>query len=178
MSEPFLGQILTFAGNYTPSGYASCDGQLLPINTNQALFSILGTIYGGDGRTTFGLPNLNGRTPIHPGTGAGLSTFSLGQETGTEEHTLTQNHIPQHTHAIGEVKLPTSDTAATLKSPTDNYPAQPPTFAYGDATDAKAAIISPAATNSTGSAIPIDNRKPTLTLKYAIAVTGLFPSRN
>lgn len=178
MSTPYIGQILTFAGNFAPSGYEMCDGQILDINTNQALYSLLGTVYGGDGRTTFGLPNLNNRTPIHPGTGAGLPSFNQGEQVGTTEHTLTNNNIPEHSHTVGEVKLLTSDEEATVKTPTGNYPAQPPTFAYGDATDSKASINAPTTTNSIGSSTPVDNMKPSLTLTYIIATSGIFPSRN
>lgn len=178
MSEPYLGQIEIFAGNFAPRGYARCSGQILPINQNQSLFSILGTTYGGDGRTSFGLPNLNGRTPIQPRQGPGLDNFSLGQRVGTANHTLTAANLPSHAHTIGEVTLPTSDTAATLKSPTGNYPAQPAEFAYGDATDATASITAPTETGSQGGGQPVENRSPSLELTFIIATTGLFPSQN
>ncbi len=178
MANTFLGDIQTFAGNYAPRGFAECNGQLLPISQNQALFSILGTTFGGDGRTTFGLPNFNGRTPIHPGNGPGISPIQLGQNIGTDFHTLTPAHIPQHSHAIGDVTLPTSNVAATQTSPTGNYPAQPEEFAYGDAVDAKASITAPTETGTTGSAQSVDNRKPSLELTVIIALVGTFPSRN
>ena len=94
MSEPFIGEMKMFAGNFAPRGYALCDGQLLPINQNQALFSILGTTYGGDGRTTFALPDLRGRFPVHPGTGPGLSNRKLGEKGGQEAHKLATNTLP------------------------------------------------------------------------------------
>lgn len=97
--DPFLGQVVMFGGNFAPRGWAYCDGQLLSINANQALFSILGTTYGGDGRTTFALPDLRGRTPIHPGHGPGLGTYKLGQRSGTEYVNLTQNNMPSHSHS-------------------------------------------------------------------------------
>ena len=96
MSEPFVGEIRMFAGNFAPQGWAYCDGQLLAVSSNDALFSLLGTIYGGDGRTTFGLPDLRGRIPIHTGTGPGLSQRRLGSKSGTEKETLTVNELPAH----------------------------------------------------------------------------------
>jgi microcystin-dependent protein len=98
MSKPFVGQIRMFAGNFAPRGNALCDGQLLAVSQNNALFSLLGTIYGGDGRTTFGLPDMRGRVPIHWGNGSGLSARSIGQRSGKENVTLTANELPQHNH--------------------------------------------------------------------------------
>ena len=107
-AEPFIGQISMFAGNFAPGGWAFCNGQILPINQNQALFSILGTMYGGDGRTTFGLPDLRGRVPIHVGNsqGPGLSVYQLGQKSGAEEVALTQSQMPSHAHDIDSTTLP------------------------------------------------------------------------
>jgi len=178
MSQPFIGEIQTFAGNFAPRGYAICNGQLLAIAQNTALFSILGTTYGGDGRTTFGLPNLNGRTPIHPGNGPGLDSVRLGENKGTDTHTLTEANIPAHTHGIGPITLPTSDAAATLKSAAGNVPAQPAQFAYGDSPDSRVNITAPTETGLQGSAQPIDNRNPSLTLFIIIATQGTYPSRS
>ena len=100
MSEPFVGEIRMFAGNFAPRGWAFCDGQLLATSQNDALFSLLGTIYGGDGRTTFGLPDLRGRIPVHAGTGPGLSPRRLGAKAGAEKVTLTVNELPSHTHDL------------------------------------------------------------------------------
>ncbi len=114
MSEPFVGEIKMFAGNFAPRNYAFCDGQLLAISQNNALFSLLGTIYGGDGETTFGLPDLRGRVPLHTGQGTGLSSRPLGQRTGAEKVTLTTNQLPSHTHRAA------STDAATLGDPGGN----------------------------------------------------------
>ena len=102
MSEPFVGEIRMFAGSFAPRGWAFCDGQLLAVSQSDALFSLLGTIYGGDGRTTFGLPDMRGRIPIHAGSGAGLSQRRLGARVGTEKETLTVNHLPAHSHTWGQ----------------------------------------------------------------------------
>ena len=99
MSEPFVGEVRMFAGNFAPRGWAFCDGQLLAVSQNDALFSLLGTIYGGDGRTTFGLPDMRGRVAIHAGSGPGLSPRRLGAKAGSEKETLTVNQMPSHTHA-------------------------------------------------------------------------------
>ena len=99
-TEPFIAEIIMFAGNFAPRGWALCDGQLLPISQNSALFSILGTTYGGDGRTTFGLPDLRGRSPMHEGSGPGLSSRTLGSKTGSESNILNTNQLPSHTHTI------------------------------------------------------------------------------
>ena len=114
MSEPFVGEIKMFAGNFAPRNYAFCDGQLLAISQNNALFSLLGTIYGGDGETTFGLPDPRGRVPLHTGQGTGLSSRPLGQRTGAEKVTLTTNQLPSHTHRAA------STDAATLGDPGGN----------------------------------------------------------
>ncbi len=116
MSEPFVGEIRMFAGNFAPRGWAFCDGQLLAVSQNDALFSLLATVYGGDGRTTFGLPDLRGRIPIHAGTGPGLSPRRLGAKFGTEEETLTVNQLPSHSHT-----LQVSTAAATQNSPSGEF---------------------------------------------------------
>ena len=108
MSEPFVGEIRMFAGNFAPRGWAFCDGQLLAVSQNDALFSLLGTIYGGDGRTTFGLPDLRGRIPIHAGTGPGLSPRRLGAKGGAENVTLTVNQMPSHNHGLRASADPTT----------------------------------------------------------------------
>ena len=130
MSEPFVGKIRMFAGNFAPRGWAFCDGQLLAVSQNDALFSLLGTIYGGDGRTTFGLPDLRGRIPIHAGTGPGLSPRSLGNKAGTEIETLTVNQIPSHTHSWQA----TSDDAQD-RSPIGNAPAKSGPDVYKESLD-------------------------------------------
>ncbi|MGC4087610.1 MAG: tail fiber protein [Polyangiaceae bacterium] len=118
--EPFIGMIIVFAGNFAPRGWALCNGQLLPIAQNTALFSILGTTYGGDGRTTFALPDLRGRVPVHPGQGPGLSNYSLGQVSGTETVTLTTQNLPAHTHTFAPS---CATTIPNAESPANNVPA-------------------------------------------------------
>src|SRR4029077_14583343 len=100
MSQPYVGQILMFGGNFAPAGWMTCSGQLLPISENETLFNLIGTTYGGDGQETFALPNLCGRVPIHMGTGGGLSTYQIGEAAGTESVTLTTQQIPQHNHMV------------------------------------------------------------------------------
>src|SRR6185295_12464655 len=118
MSEPFIGMIVMFAGNFAPRNWAFCNGQLLSIAQNTALFSILGTTYGGDGRTTFALPDLRGRVPIHPGQGPGTSNYSLGQQGGVENVTVTQNQLPAHSHGVNAVAQ-----GGNQASPVGNLPA-------------------------------------------------------
>ena len=123
MSEPFIGQIIMFGGNFAIRNWAFCDGQLLAVSQNDALFSLLGTIYGGDGRTTFGLPDLRGRVPIHQGSGPGLSPRTLGTAGGTEDVTITTNQLPSHTHAL-QVTSGTGHAADAQ----GNLPAQSPSI--------------------------------------------------
>src|SRR5687767_7253998 len=117
MAEPFIGQIIMFAGNFQIRGYAFCSGQILSIAQNTALFSILGTTYGGNGQTTFALPDLRGRVPIHPGQGPGLSNYTLGQLSGTENTTLTQNNLPPHSHQLNV----TANAKGNISVPTNNF---------------------------------------------------------
>ena len=166
MAEPFIGQIILFAGNFAPRGYAFCAGQLLPIAQNTALFSILGTTYGGNGQTTFALPDLRGRAPLSSGQGPGLSNYDLGQSAGQETHTLNANEMPQHTH------LP---QAASGDQTTNRAAGSVPASGGAYATTANA---SGAATSSAGGSQPHNNLQPYLVLNYCIALEGIFPSRN
>lgn len=166
MSEPFIGQITLFAGNFAPRGWALCQGQILAINTNQALFSILGTTYGGNGQTTFALPDLRGRAALSSGQGPGLSSRDLGEVGGTETVTLTTNQIPQHTHPIG----------ATQSASTGSRPADKVNAAGGAYSDTSDAAMKP--TGIAGGSQPHDNMEPFLVLNYIIALEGIFPSRN
>ena len=170
MSEPFLGEIRQAAFAFAPKGWALCNGQLLPINQNQALFSVLGTTYGGNGTTNFALPDLRGRSPAHFS-----ATLPLGTRTGEENHTLTANELPPHTHALqGSTDLANSSspasnvTAAKGRGGKDIYapggsPVQP---------------LSPQAIAATGGSQPHNNMQPFSTLNFIIAMTGIFPSRN
>lgn len=174
--EGMLGEIRMFAGNYAPSGWAFCDGQLLAIAQNQALFSILGTTYGGDGRTTFGLPDLRGRVAIHPGNGPGLSSYSLGEKGGVETVTLTVNNLPAHSHTA-TVTNPVNDDEATSDDPTGKYPAVSGENMYHESSNAEGAVPN-VTVNNTGGGQAFDKRQPFATVHYIICIEGVFPSRN
>lgn len=177
--DPFIGEIMLFAGNYCPRGYMLCNGALLPIAQYQALFSIIGTYYGGNGQTTFALPDLRSRVPVGYGQGVGLTLRNIGQTGGTENETLNPLQIPQHTHAI-TVTQPASTAAATKGTPAGTIPAVPErsVAAYTDAA-ADTALRAPTATASVNNGgQPHNNMPPFLTLQYCIAVEGLYPSRN
>ena len=173
--DPLIAEIKLFGGNFAPRGWAYCDGQLLSIASNQALFSILGTTYGGDGRTTFALPDLRGRAPIAPGTGPGLTNHQLGQRGGTESSTLNVTNLPAHTHSMNA-----SNDTASVGSPASNSLG---TAARGGtvlpyALGAANQVAMGSTTGSAGGNIPFNNMQPYLALNYIIALVGIFPSRN
>jgi microcystin-dependent protein len=179
MAEPFIGQIIMFGGNFAIRGYAMCNGQLLSIAQNTALFSILGTTYGGNGQTTFGLPDLRGRVPIHLGQGPGLSNYSLGQLAGVENTTLTQNNLPPHSHTLN-ASISGQANAAT---PANNFlgvgkvPSSSETInMYNSA--ASAAVMNPASITGGGGGQPFSIIQPYLCINFLIALEGIFPSRN
>lgn len=169
--DPFIGEIDWFAGNFAPRGWAFCDGQLLSISQNTALFSILGTTYGGDGRTTFGLPDVRGRTLIHAGSGPGLTTRRLGEKGGSEEETLTTAKMPSHSHT-----LRASDGSATAKVPAGNVMASPGRTRLYDSTAANVNMDASAIT-TTGNGQAHNNMQPYNTLNCIIALQGIYPSR-
>lgn len=171
MSEPFVGEIRMFAGNFAPRGWAFCDGQLLAVSQNDALFSLLGTIYGGDGRTTFGLPDMRGRLPIHAGHGPGLSERRLGAKGGAEKVTLTVNQLPSHSHPLQA----TTKLAAT-RDPVGRAFARAQTNAYTDQI-APVSMSSEAVTNVGGSRSHT-NLMPFLCVHFIIALVGIYPSRH
>lgn len=179
MSEPFIAEVRIFAGNFAPRGWAFCDGQLLPISQNTALFSLIGTTYGGDGRTTTALPDLRGRSAMHPGRGPGLTSRRLGQRLGTETVTLSEAQIPSHNHLLGGV----SDTASTAAdgggTPANNRSLAKTVAGglYADTLTNTVPLASSAASN-TGGSQSHDNVQPFLTLNFIIALQGLFPSRS
>lgn len=168
MSEPFVAEVRIFAGNFAPRGWAFCNGQLLPIAQNTALFSLVGTTYGGDGRTTMGLPNLQDRAAMHAGNGPGLTQRRLGQTGGADEVTLTEAQMPAHAHSLrgstdrGELRAPTGRALARAV----NYG---PTANVDMADEALA---------ETGGAQPHNNRQPYLAVNFIIALVGLYPSRS
>ncbi|WP_428699395.1 phage tail protein [Stappia sp.] len=171
MSEPFLAEVRMVGFNFAPRGWGFCDGQILPINQNQSLYSLLGTTYGGDGRTTFALPDLRGRTPIHVGTSNGGAHHGEGQKSGEETHTLAVNEMPQHRHLVE------ADSASgTTRSPAGHvlggFPA-----GFADFSSTSVTLRAGTLTNVGGSQAH-DNMQPYLAVNFCIALQGLFPSRN
>ena len=171
MSEPFLGMIIIVPYNFAPRGWAFCNGQILPIAQNTALFSLLGTTYGGNGQTTFALPDLRGRVPNSSGQGPGLSSYDLGQVGGTESETITINQMPGHNHVVAPLAF-SSDGDAT--SPAGAFPAK--NGAYNSTNDNT--VMGAFPSQNTGGSQPISLLQPYLTLNFCIALEGIFPSRN
>jgi len=176
MADPFVAEIRIFPFNFAPTGWAFCDGQLMPISQNTALFSLLGTTYGGDGKSTFALPDLQGSAPMHPGQGPGLSLYDLGQTGGSESVTLLTTEMPVHAHNVGMANTangnsltPVGSTWATTPSGRGLlfvYHSGPPTAKM------LADVILPA-----GGSLPHNNMQPYLTLNFCIALQGVFPAR-
>jgi microcystin-dependent protein len=165
MATPFLSEIRIVSFNFPPKGWALCNGQLMPINQNQALFALLGTTYGGDGITTFALPNLQGRMPIHEGAG-----FTLGQASGEQTHTLLYAEMPLHTHSA----VASSSQANTGSAP-GNFWANGNQPAYASNANVS---LNPATVNNMGGSQPHENMPPYLVLNFCIALQGIFPSQN
>lgn len=172
MSEPFVGEIRMFAGNFAPRGWAFCDGQLLAVSQNDALFSLLGTVYGGDGRTTFGLPDMRGRIPVHAGTGPGLSPQRLGAKLGSESETLTVNQLPSHTHPLNA-----TSAAATDNNPSGKLTGESASVDLYFEGDPNADMASSAITEVGGSRSHT-NLMPFLCVHFIIALVGIYPSRH
>ncbi len=173
MSEPFVAEIRIFAGNFAPRGWAFCNGQLLPISQNTALFSLIGTTYGGDGRSTTALPNLEGRAPMHPGRGPGLTSRRLGQRGGVEMVTLSEAQMPNHNHTMGAAPPGNQDdpsNAAILASNTAGA------LSYGPATNMQP--MADATLPATGGSQSHNNMQPYLAINFIIALVGLYPSRS
>ncbi len=190
-----IGEVRMFAGNFAPRAWAFCEGQLIAISQNTALFSILGTTYGGDGRTSFALPDLRGRVPISPGTGPGLSTRKLGQRSGLETNTMNVLQMPSHNHyvntsnatTITQVSIPAADSGADSNNPEDAYLAETTngkTYITGTPNTTLKTFNSPGViqgnltTLATGANQPINNMQPFLGLNYIICMQGIFPSRS
>jgi microcystin-dependent protein len=171
--EAFLATILLFAGNFAPRGWAFCNGQLIAISQNTALFSLLGTTYGGDGITTFALPNLQGRVPIHFGQGAGLSTYSLGQTGGTENTTLALSNLPQHNHALNA-----TTQAGSTSVPTGAYLGNTGALDKEYNTTGTIVAMNAGAIGMAGQSQPFNNLQPYLAVNFIIALQGIYPSRN
>jgi microcystin-dependent protein len=176
MTAPYIAEIRVFAGNFAPRGYALCNGQLLPISQNAALFSLIGTFYGGNGTTTFALPNFQGSVPIHAGQGPGLSDYVLGEVTGTETVTVLNSQMTAHTHRAQAV-------AASGQSPTPVANLWAQARVGRGAVKMYSDVLSPVAMNPvavipTGGGQPHNNIPPVLALTFIIATQGIFPSRN
>lgn len=169
-ADPFIGEVQMFGGNFAPRGWALCDGQLLAVASNDALFSLLGTRYGGDGRTSFGLPDLRSRIPIGAGQGPGLTNRVLGAKLGTESETLTANQVPAHTHdwqTTAGAASATNPQGARLAAATVYSPDAPDTT-----------LSASAVTRSSGGGLSHTNEQPFLVVNYIIALWGIYPSRN
>ena len=171
MSQPFLGEIRLFPYNFAPRGWAFCSGQILPIAQNTALFALLGTTYGGNGQTTFALPDLRGRKAISSGQGPGLSNYDLGQVSGAENATLTINQMPGHSHVV---KPNAVKDDVNAQNPQNTLPANGAFYSNAAAT----VQMGPSTSELTGGSQPFAILDPYLTLNYCIALQGIFPSRN
>ena len=174
MAEPFIGQIIQTGFNFAPRGYATCDGQLLSIAQNTALFSLLGTTFGGDGRVTFGLPDLRGRVPVHQGQGPGLTNRTMGEASGEENHTLISTEMPMHNHLFM-----TSNVSGGLAKPNGSFLAATSdtnTVFYRPTSDGSK--LNPQAIGLAGGSQPHQNMQPYLVISFSIAMEGIFPSRN
>jgi microcystin-dependent protein len=174
MADPFVAEIRIFPFNFAPKGWAWCNGQIMPISQNTALFSLLGTTYGGDGKSTFALPNLMGKAPMHPGQGPGLSLYNLGQEGGSETVTLLESEIPAHAHAL-RANTNTADNKAP--NPALSLARSSGGFAYQSNTSGLV-NMHPAALSPAGGSTPHNNMQPYLTYYFNIALQGVFPPRS
>jgi microcystin-dependent protein len=173
MAEPFVGEIRMFGFNFAPTNWALCAGQLMSIAQNTALFSLLGTTYGGDGVQTFALPDLRGRVPLSQGQGPGLSNYDMGQRAGEENHTLIQTEMPQHTHLVSAA------AASDALVPANNFPgndARTPLNIYNTTTDGS--IMNSSMIGLAGGSQPHNNMQPYLCINFCIALYGIFPSRS
>jgi len=172
MADPFVAEIRIFPFNFAPKGWAFCNGQLLPLSQNTALFSLLGTTYGGDGKSTFALPDMQGDAPMHPGQGPGLSLHDLGESGGSETVTLLETEIPVHTHALqadvldlADTNVPSPNAALALSAGGTLYQA------------ASGTTMAAEAVTAAGASSPHNNMQPYLTLNFNIALQGIFPPR-
>lgn len=171
MADPFVAEIRIFPFNFAPKGWAWCDGQILPLSQNTALFSLLGTTYGGDGKSNFALPDLQGRAPMHPGQGPGLSLHDLGETGGSETVSLLESEIPSHSHALrasnalGDTPIPAGNTLARYAN------------AYQQTSNSNLVAMAPQALTPAGGDQPHNNMMPYLTFYFCIALQGVFPPR-
>ena len=175
MAQPYIGEIRMFAGSFVPAGWAACDGQSIPIAENDALYTLIGTTYGGDGESTFALPDLRGRIPVHFGNGPGNVSYPISQMAGTESVTLTMQQIPVHNHAVltSNAAATASPSNAFFASSTSN---QPGTNVYNADEDA-GTNLNPATLGPSGGSQPHDNMQPYLVYTFIISLFGIFPSQ-
>jgi microcystin-dependent protein len=173
MADPFVAEIRIFPFNFAPTGWAFCDGQLLPISQNTALFSLLGTTYGGDGKSNFALPNLQGCAPMHPGQGPGLSLHDLGETGGSDTVSLLESEIPSHSHALMSSNQPGEDAAPAGEALARSVGAQ----LYQTTTNTNLQQMAPQALAPAGGGQPHNNMQPYLTMNFCIALQGIFPPR-
>ena len=171
MAQPYIGEIRMFGGNFAPAGWAFCQGQLLAISENETLFNLIGTTYGGDGQSTFALPDMRGRLPIHMGQGGGLSNYVLAQTGGTENVTLTTSQIPQHNHI-----LTVSSSAASASTPQGNIVANATSNLY--IRDIPSDTMNPGSVGSAGGSQPHTNIMPFLCVSFIISLFGIFPTQS
>jgi microcystin-dependent protein len=178
MSEPFLGQIVVFGFGWPPINYLPCDGRLMSISDNTALFNLLGTTYGGDGINTFALPNFNSRIPVGQGQGRGLQSYVIGQIMGTEQVTLTSSNMPAHNHTVSFTNLPGKSESpnGNVAMGTNPGGGVPPFYASGTTVQGTIALNGGTITPSGGSQ-PHENRQPYVALNYCIAIAGTYPSQ-
>lgn len=182
MAEPFIGEIRMWACDFAPRNWAFCNGELMPISQHTVLYAVIGTLYGGDGRATFGLPNLQGRAPMHPGQGPGLTHRQLGQMGGAAEILLTEAQMPAHTHTLrgstATADAPSPQGAALATGSTVGTEAQtkPPNFYQTDPSDL--VQLAPDSLQATGGSLPHYNMQPYQCVNFCIALEGLFPSRS
>ena len=173
MADPFVAEIRIFPFTFNPKGWAFCDGQIMPISQNTALFSLLGTTYGGDGKSTFALPDLQGSAAMHPGQGQGLSLRDLGEIGGAQTVTLLQSEIPVHTHSL---KASTEVGDNSVPSPNMALATSAGAFAYVAGSPPQV-VMAPQALSPAGGSLPHNNMQPYLTLNFCIALQGVFPPR-
>jgi microcystin-dependent protein len=172
--DPFVAEIRIFPFNFAPTGWAFCDGQILPISQNTALFSLLGTTYGGDGRSNFALPNMQGNAPMHPGQGPGLSLHDLGETGGSDTVTLLESEIPAHLHTL---QAQTTPASLNVGAPDRSLARSAGGFAYKQSPFTNLVSMAPAALSPSGGDLPHNNMMPYLTLNFCIALQGVYPPR-
>ena len=178
MSTPYIGEIRIFAGNFAPTGWELCHGQIMPISENDALFALIGTTYGGDGQSTFALPDLRGRIPIHQGTGPGLSTRQIGETSGAETITLVSTQIPNHNHAVVATPQAVSSVGNDLSPAGNHWARAGGERGYGDTANVTMAadLLSTPTVGNAGGGQGHENRAPYLAINFIISLFGIFPS--